>query len=155
MTLVHCSVYDKLPTGYFAFETTRDPAGGMSPISRWWNWAFGYGDQSASVVACGIPPDSRVLRVVLEISEAFTGTTAVIVGDGDDDNGWIATGTITPTTAGDFGLDYDAALAVKGKYYQDGDTIDVTFTGIATAGSAILWVEMISYGEAIAAETVT
>ena len=62
---------------------------------------------------------------------------------------------ITPTTAGDFGVDYDAALAVKGKLYQDGDTIDITFTGIATAGEGILWVEMISYGEAIAAEDVS
>jgi hypothetical protein len=155
MTIVSCTSDAKQNTGYFAFEPTRNPEDGMSPISRWWSKAFGYGDQSASVVSVGIPPNSRVLRVALEIGAGFTGTTAVIVGDGDASNGWIATGVITPATAGDFGLDYDASLAVKGKLYQTGDTIDITFTGIATAGEGILYVEMISYGEAIAIEDVS
>lgn len=155
MTIVNLTSADKQNTGYFAFETTRNPEDGMSPISRWWAKAFGYGDQSASVVGIGIPPNSRVLRVALEISEAFTGTTAVTVGDGTTADGWIASGVVTPTTAGDFAMDYDAAYAVAGKRYGDGDTIDITFTGVATAGSGILFVEMISYGEALAAETVT
>ena len=155
MTQVLCTNADKSPTGFFPFETTRNPEDGMSPIVRVWNRAFGYADQSASEVAVPIPPNSRVLRVSLEISEAWTGATAVVVGDGTAANGWIATGTIDPTVAGDFGFDYDSTYGVKGKFYEDGDTIDVAFTGIATAGSAILWVEMISYGEALAAETVT
>jgi hypothetical protein len=90
--------------------------------------------------------------VALEISVAWTGTTAVVVGDGTTANGWIETGVITPTTAGDFGLDYDSTYGVKGRFYEDGDTIDVSFTGIATAGEAILWIEMISYAEALGAE---
>ncbi|HUW96438.1 MAG TPA: hypothetical protein VMW58_11685 [Anaerolineae bacterium] len=155
MTQVLCTTADKSPTGYFPFEPTRDPEGGMSPVIRMWNRAFGFADQSASEVAVPIPPNSRVLRVELEISEAWTGTTAVVVGDGTTADGWIASGTINPLTAGDFGFDYDSTYGVKGKFYADGDTLDVAFTGIATAGSAILWVEMISYGEALAAETVT
>jgi hypothetical protein len=155
MTIVSCTSDAKTNTGYFAFEPTRNPEDGMSPISRWWAKAFGYGDQSASVVAIGIPPNSRVLRVALEIGAGFTGTTAVTVGDGTTADGWIASGTITPTTAGDFGLDYDSTYGVKGKLYQTGDTIDITFTGVATAGEGILFVEMISYGEAIAIEDVS
>ena len=139
---------DTLPqTAYYQFETGRDPKEGMSPLSRWRGLSFDYEDQSASVVACDIPPGTKVLRVALEITTAWTGTTAVVVGDGTTANGWIETGVITPTTLNDFGLDYDSTYAVKGKKYPTGDTIDVSFTGIATAGEAILWIEVISHNE--------
>lgn len=155
MTVVNLTSRVSGSTQYDSYETTRNPEDGMSPGSRWWSKAFSYSDQSASVVAIGIPLNSRVLDVRLEIGAAFTGTTAVVVGDGSAANGWIATGVITPTTAGDFGGDYDASLRVKGKLYQTGDTIDITFTGIATAGEGILFVKMLSYNEAIAIEDVS
>lgn len=148
-----CSGHARPDTAYFAFGSPRDPEDAMSPVSRWFNEAFDYEDQSASVVAIHIPPGSRVLRVALEIGAGFTGTTAVTVGDGDTADGWIASGVITPATAGQFGLDYDSTFGVVGKLYQDGDTIDITFTGVASAGEGILWVEMISYNEAIAVES--
>lgn len=138
-------------TAYFAFEETRDPETGMSPISRWIGWAFDYLDQTLSVVPIHIPPGSRVIDVRLEIDTAWTGTTAVTVGDGSAADGWIATGVITPTTAGDFGGDYDASIRVKGKIYQTGDTLDITFTGVATAGTAKVFMQVISYHEAITA----
>jgi len=135
-------------TAYSAFETTRNPEDGMSPISRWMGFFYDYADQSSSVVKCIIPPNSRVLRVAHEVHTAFTGVSAMIVGDGDNDDGWIESGVITPTASDpEFVLDYDAAYAVVGKLYEDGDTIDITFTGVATAGSGILWIEVISYAE--------
>ena len=155
MTQVVLTSVVKSPTSYYAFEPTRNPENGMSPITRWWSRAFAFGDQSASVVSVAIPPGARVLSVVLEISVAWTGTTAVTVGDGTAADGWIATAIITPTTAGDFGRDLTSTYGAKGKLYQDGDTIDVSFAGIASAGEAILFVEMISYAEAIAIEDTT
>jgi hypothetical protein len=155
MTIVNLKSRVSGSTQYSSYETTRNPEDGMSPESRWWSKAFSYDDQSASVVSIGIPLNSRVLRVALEIGAGFTDTTAVVVGDGDTANGWIETGVITPTTAGDFGLDYNSTFGVKGKLYQSGDTIDITFTGVASAGEGILFVEMISYNEAIAIEDVS
>ena len=140
-------------TGYFAFGATRDPAESMSPVSRWIAQAYDYGDLVASVFSMHVPPGSRVLRVYHEVQVAFTGVTAMIVGDGDGTNSWIATANITPGTVGDFVNDPDAAYAVVGKLYQDGDTIDIIQTGVATAGEGILWVEVISYAEAVEAET--
>ena len=152
MTQVNLTSEDKSSTAFWQFEPTRDPEELMSPITRWWSRAFAFGDQTASVVAIGIPPGSRVLSVAMEIAVAWAGTTAVVVGDGATADGWIATGIITPTTLGDFGRDLTSTFGAKGKLYQAGDTIDVTFTGIANAGEAILYVEMISYNEDLAAE---
>lgn len=134
-------------TSFYQFETGRDPLEGMSPISRWMAMSFSYSDQVASVVSVQVPVGARVLRVALEVTAVFTGTTAVVVGDGSAANGWIATGVVTPTVDNSFALDYDAAYAVSGKHYPSGDTIDVTFTGIATAGTGILWIEVISFEE--------
>jgi hypothetical protein len=139
-------------TGYFAFGATRDPAESMSPISRWIAQAYDYEDLSASTFSMHVPPGSRVLRVAHEVQVAFTGVTAMIVGDGDTTNGWIVSGTITPGTVGDFVFDPDSTFGAVGKFYQDGDTIDIIQTGVATAGEGILWVEVISYAEAVEAE---
>jgi len=147
MTISNVQAQTSPGTSYYQFETLRDPKEGMSPIARWIGKSFDYEDQSASVVSVDVAPRTRVLRVALEITTAFTGTTAVVVGDGTTADGWIATGTITPATINDFGLDYDSTYGVKGKKYTSGDTIDVSFTGIATAGEGILWMEVISYEE--------
>jgi len=139
-------------TAYFAMNPTRDPEDGMSPISRWIAKAYDYEDLSASVFSLHIPPGSRVLRVYHEVQVAFTGVTSMIVGDGDEDDGWIETANIDPSTVGDFVQDPDAEFSAVGKFYQDGDTIDVTQVGVASAGVGILWVEVISYAEAVEAE---
>lgn len=153
MAVAQCKSESRPDTAYFAFVTTRDPEEGHSPISRWMSKAYDYEDQTASIVGIHVPPGSRVLRLRHEVSEAFTGVTAMIVGDGVTDNGWIETGVITPGTAGDFIGDLSAAFEAQGgKFYQDGDTIDVEFTGVATAGSGIVFIEVISYAEEVAAE---
>jgi hypothetical protein len=137
-------------TAYFQFETTRDPETGMSPISRWMGWYFDYEDQTASQVQIHIPPGAIVLRVVHQVVTAWTGVTDIQVGDGTDPDGWIQTGNITPGTGGDTILDYDSPYAITSVFYADGDTIDVNFTGIATAGASKVFIEVISYSEALA-----
>ena len=144
-------------TAYFAFGTTRDPETAMSPVSRWIAQAYDYEDIEASMFSMHIPPGSRVLRVYHEVQTVLVGVVSLVVGDGDTADGWIKTANVTPTTVGDFVNDPDADFAVVGKLYQDGDTIDITFTGNATtdftSGVGILWVEVISYAEALEAES--
>lgn len=140
-------------TNYYQFNATRLPVDGASPISRWISQAYTFADISASTVTMQIPPGSRVLRVRHEVDVAFTGVTAMVVGDGDTANGWIVSGVITPGTAGDFVGDVDSTFeGAGGKLYQSGDTIDIDMTGIATAGEGILFAEVISYHEAIGTE---
>jgi hypothetical protein len=95
-----------------------------------------------------------VLRVRHRVDVAFTGCTAMIVGDGDTANGWIVTGVITPGTIGDFVGDVDSTFeGAGGKFYQDGDTIDITLTGpTVSAGEGVLFAEVISYHEEVGTE---
>lgn len=137
-------------TAFLQFEVTRDPNEGLSPVTRWLSRSFDYEDQSASVVSIHVPPMTFVKGAVLQISTAWTNTTAVSVGDSVNAQGWIVSGQIDPTVAGEMELDYDAAFVVTGKLYQTGDLITVTFTGVATAGTAKLFIEVISYNEALA-----
>lgn len=144
---------DSPHTGYFAFETTRNPEDGMSAIVRCLGYFYTYADQSASTVKCIVPPGSRVIQVAHEVHTAFASVTAMVVGDGDTANGWIASGVISPTASSpEFVFDYDSTFGVKGKLYMSGDTLDIGFTGIATAGTGILWIFVISYAEAANAE---
>jgi hypothetical protein len=139
-------------TAYYCFGSPRDQNAAMSPISRWLNKAFAYTDLVASKFEMFIPPGSRMLRVLLQIDGAWTDTTEVIVGDGTDDNGWLVSGAAAPGTPGLY-ADIDAAFpAIGAKFYADGDTLEVAFVGIASAGKAILWAEVISYHEAAGVE---
>lgn len=141
-------------TAYFQFERGRDPLDGMSPISRWMTLAYEYSDISASKLSLHVPPGTMVLRVVHRVDAALTGCTAIVVGDGAAADGWIATAHITPGTAGDVVTDPNSTYHALGvKVYEDGDTIDMAFTGVVTAGSGILFAEVISYTEALTAET--
>lgn len=139
-------------TSMFQFEAGRLPANGLSPISRWLTYAYTYEDLVASAINVQIPPKTIVLRAWHRVDAAFTGVTAVIVGDGDNTQGWLATGLIVPGTPGAVCDPTAAYVAAGGKWYPDGDTIDIAQTGIATAGSGILFVEMISYHEDYEAE---
>lgn len=139
-------------TAYYAFETPRDPEDGMSPITRWIGWSYLFSDQTASMISLFVPPGTRMLRAIHEVSTALTGVTAMVLGDGDTANGWIRTARITPGTAGDFVGDLGSTYAAAGgKLYQTGDTLDLAFTGVATAGSGKVYAELISYNEAITA----
>ena len=151
MAVLVLQTENQVGTAYYQFERGRDPLVGMSPVSRWYAASYLHTDQTASVVSIEVPPRTMVLRVRHVVATAFTGATDILVGDGDAANGWIRTGIITPGTAGDFIGDPPGAFEVAGgKYYAAGDTIDISFTGVTTAGTGKIFVEMISYHEALA-----
>lgn len=135
-------------TAYFRFETGRDQDAGNSPISRWMAWSYLYSDQSSSVVTFDIPRNTIMLKVVHQVTTLFAGCTDITIGDGDADDGWIATGTITYGTAGDTVTDPDSTNHALGvKYYQTGGVLKAVFTGVATAGAGKLFAKVISYAE--------
>jgi hypothetical protein len=90
--------------------------------------------------------------VCLEASTAWTGVTAVVVGDGAQADGWLRTGVVDMATASTFAKDEVATFVLIGKKYETGDTLDISFTGIATAGTGKIFIEMLSYNEAHDAE---
>jgi len=143
---------DNPQTAYYQFETLRTPSDGASPLTRWMTKAFSYADvSSASEVNINIPPMTFVLGVVLQISTAWTAGVTVVIGDDSDPDGWLETGVVDPTSAGDMGRDYDATYSAKGRLYEDGDTLDILFeTAFPAAGTAKVFIEVISYNEALA-----
>lgn len=147
MTIKQLSSADEYQTAYIQVAPLRDPEEGMYPFTYWLSYAYDYSDISASKVSFDVPPRAVVLRVVHQVTEALTGATALTIGDDSDADGWMASGVADPSTAGDTALDYDAAYAVKGKYYSSGDTIDISFTGVVTAGSGKIFIEVLSYFE--------
>ncbi len=106
--------------------------------------SFTFSDLVSGVFSVPQEKGEIVLGVGLEITAAFTGATAVIVGDSDDDNGYIATGVVDPTVAGSFfmGLGGTADLA-GGKKYAALASIKATFstsTAIsAGTGKLMIW----------------
>ena len=148
MGVVQLDGGDDVYTAYVQVSNFRTPEDGMFPITYWLNAAYDYGDISASQVTVEIPPRTKILRVAHQITEALTGVTSIIIGDDTDPNGWVAN-AYGAGTAGLFITDYTAAYAAVGKYYADGDTIDITFGGTATwtAGSGKLFIEVLSYFE--------
>jgi len=140
-------------TAYYAFEPLRDPEAGMSPVARWMGWSYLYSDQSASIISdFHLPEGARVIEVRHEVDDAFTSVTDITVGDADAADGWIATSTITPGTAGDFVGDADSTYhAAGGKLYSSGGYLKITFTGVASAGQGKLFAHVISYSEALTA----
>lgn len=145
MTIAVLQAETSPSTSYFQFETGRDPMEGMSPISRWLAFSYSFDDQVASVVSVQVQPGARCLRVAHETVTAFTGATALTIGDGAAADGWMATAVADPTTAGNFAVDYDSTFTRTAKIYATGDTIDISFAGIATAGTGRIYIEMLSF----------
>lgn len=142
-------------------EGTVDLNPGFSPISRWLTAAFDYDDFTSNPDATGyevkaqLPSGSIALRVLARVDEVFDNVTTPAIGDDDDPNGWNEAAALDSTG---LKIDPNAAFmpggATGGKYYEDGDTIDIQ-TNNATAptqGMGVLFVEVISYHEAAEAE---
>jgi len=133
-------------TAYLQTANFRDQEEGMFPFTYWLAYSYLFGDITASYVNIEVPPGAIVLSVGHQISAALTGCSAIEVGDGSDPNGWIVDAYGTGATG--FITDHTAAYAAVGKRYDDGDTIDIHFTGTPiSAGSGKLFVEMLSYTE--------
>lgn len=132
-------------TAYLQTANFRDQDEGMFPFTYWISYAYEFGDISASYINIDVPPGAIVLQVGHQISAALTDCTGIEVGDGSDPNGWIADAYVAGATQ--FITDYTAAYAATGKRYNTGDTIDVHFTGVVSAGSGKVFVKMLSYTE--------
>jgi hypothetical protein len=146
MAQVQLDGADDIYTAYIQVAAFRTPEDGFFPFTYWLNASYAFGDVSASKISVFVPPRSKVLRVAHQITAAQTGVTAITVGDDDDPNGWIADAYSTGA-AGVFVTDYTAAYAATGKYYATADTIDIVQTGVISAGSGKLWIEVLSYFE--------
>ena len=80
----------------------------------------------------------RVLDVNARVMVAFHASSVIEVGDGGDDDGYIVGGNITEQTAGMYqGMGaYQAGTSTtgrEGKLYTTDDTIDIAYTGDASA----------------------
>jgi hypothetical protein len=112
--------------------------------------AITYQSSGANV---SLPAGSVVLDVAMKVGTAWVGGTSVSVGDGSDGDGWVSTtqGATANLTAGATiraGGAYavggtDTTAKALGKVYASADTLDVTFAGTYTAGSADIFVRYI------------
>lgn len=110
---------------------------------------FAYTDTGVNIP---VPAGSKVIGVQLHVGTAWQGGTAINVGDGNSATGFI-TSTIGATanlTAGakiysDGAYAYGATdtVAHEQKLYASADTIDVSYSGTFTAGTATLVVSYI------------
>jgi len=134
-------------TAYIQTANFRDQEEGMFPFTYWLAYAYDYTDITASYINIDVPPGAIVLQVGHQISAALTACTAIQIGDGIDPNGWVADAWVAGATG--FYTDYTAAYAAVGKRYNAGDTIDVHFTGVVSAGSGKVFVKVLSYTETL------
>ena len=135
-------------TAYIQTANFRDQEEGMFPFTYWLAYAYEFGDINAvSEIEIEVPPGAIVLQVGHQISEALTDCTDIEIGDDDDPNGWVADAYDAGATG--FYTDYTAAYAAAGKRYNTGDTIDVHFTGVVSAGSGKVFVKVLSYTEVL------
>jgi len=173
MTITHARNEDHPSTEYFQFEPKRDKRAGnnsastvdenpgFSPISRWLTATLDNSDFASNPDATGyraqfiVPRDTIALQCVVRVDEAFDNASSVNIGDGSDADGWAQSLNLTGT-----GLKIDPDAAYQpggsggGKYYEDGDTVDVeTATGtVPSQGKALLFLKIISYHEDAEAE---
>ena len=131
-------------------------------------WSLTTGDAADSAVATGsvpifsIPADTVIRAVTAHVITLVAGSTAEIVGDGADDNGYLLDGFAAATgifplyrqgAAATFvgaylfdsqagGTDaLDVSIEGKAKLYTSADTIDYDIAGTATAGKIRFTVE--------------
>lgn len=144
---------------------TVDNDTGQSPISRWLAYALDYADFTSNLTAtgylarCQIPRGTLALRVVVRVDAAFDGSASteadIDIGDSSDSAGWIDSGDFSSTgivtvPSGAYQWDTNGT----GAFYEDGDTVTVATksTTAPTTGSAIIFIETISYHEDLEAE---
>lgn len=118
----------------------NDSGGGVKERSV----TFKYTDTSVNVP---VPAGAEIIGVKLKVNDAWAGGTAVLVGDGSDADGFITAtaGALAKLVAG--AVINSDGLYVQGgtdttarevKLYASADTIDVSYSGTFTAGSATI-----------------
>jgi hypothetical protein len=147
---------------------TPDYNSGMSPMTRWLAKAFSYADfesqPDTGYVMCKFPihPNTIILRAMVRVDTAFegTGTDSVDIGTGGTadaapGDGWGENLNLQSTGLKfDPDADYNPAGSSGPQLYTDGDTVDMLVSSyiVPTAGYGILFLEVITYNEALNAE---
>lgn len=125
---------------------------GRSPLSRWIAFAFDYEDfeleGSNYVVKHQLPQRCIATRALLRVDAGFTGITAANIGDDNDPDGWFASQTLAG--AGVFRA--AGAYNTAGFAYDGGQIVVDAGAAAPTVGQGIVFVEVISYNEALGAE---
>lgn len=87
-----------------------------------------------------VPAGTMVWSIVANVSEAFTASTTMTIGDGDEPDGYADNNEIAPTATGWKGSLGDAQPYSSGKYYSAADTVDLTLAGATpSAGTIDIW----------------
>jgi hypothetical protein len=94
-----------------------------------------------------IPAGTVVEQVYVIIETAVTGSTAINLGDDDDNDGYVPTASLTLGTPGVYGYGADqkgaylgSAGAARAKYYSAaGKEAKVAVTGASTAGKLAIY----------------
>lgn len=76
-----------------------------------------------------------VEKLEAQVVEANTGTTVLVIGDGDNTEGWWTdTLYLLDSSAPVYNVPTTAIGYAAGKLYTSSDTIDIVFTGVLAAG---------------------
>ena len=76
-----------------------------------------------------VPANTMVTDIFLNISEAFTASVTMTVGDGADADRFMDSTAIAPQTVGWKSMKQDAQPGSGGYIYTSADTIDLTLAG--------------------------
>lgn len=88
-----------------------------------------------------VPPGFMVREIVVDITEAFTASVTMTIGDEGDPDRFMDNTVIVPTAAGMKSSKLDASPGSGGVYvYATGDTIDLVLAGATpSAGTIDVW----------------
>lgn len=91
-----------------------------------------------------IPADTLIVDVYAWVSEAFTASSTLEIGDGDDTNRYLDAAALVVTTAGWKSAKQDASPGSGAYLYSTANTIDVLSDGATpTAGTLDVYVSYI------------
>ena len=129
---------------------------GVGALSRWVGKFVQFEDLNATWQAIWDMPVGCVStgRVVVVVDESFNGTGAnvAILGDESDPDEYLASGEMDMTAAAGTVYHLAAAPAVA-RRWAAGQYVEILIgTADSTAGAWIVWLEVLSYAEYLAAE---
>jgi len=92
-----------------------------------------------------MPADTMVTEILVNISEAFTASVTLTIGDGADVDRFLDSASIAPQTAGFKSSKQDGQPASGGHIYATADSIDLVVAGATpSAGTIDVWFSYIS-----------
>ena len=91
-----------------------------------------------------VPADTMIVEVMCNISEAFTGSTTIGIGDGGSTSRFMDTTVVAPTVAAGTSSKQDLSVGSGMHHYVAADTIDLILSGATpTAGTIDVYIAYI------------